>query len=106
MKTALTRFKRCAEGARDGSFQDAKRLNDTIGETCDDLIVKIRSLGLKADNCDLIFEVEATIYNYVKRSNPANELFAKAEAYGSALEATYPMQPAMTDGNADRRPLA
>lgn len=86
LKKTLEHFKRCADEAPQGTYEDAKRLNEVIGNTCDNLIKEIRALGLKADTCDLIFAVEATIYDYVKRSNPAAPLFPVAEGFGSAMD--------------------
>lgn len=54
----LRDFKRCADGASVGLCEDAKALNEVIGTACDSLMRELRQLGLKADNCDLIFEVE------------------------------------------------
>lgn len=85
-KAALEKFKRCADDAPEGMHTEAKELNSVIGETCDNLIKEIRALGLKSDTCDLIYEVEAAIYNYVKRSNPESTLFALAEGFGSAMD--------------------
>lgn len=82
---ALSNFKRCAETAPEGTHDEAKRLNEVIGETCDQLIRNIKALGLQADPCDLIFAVEASIYNYVKRSNPDATLFPVSEGFGSAV---------------------
>lgn len=85
IEKALSHFKRCVEDAPDGTHEDAKRLDEMIGSTCDRLMRDIRSLGLKADACDLIFTVEATIYDYVKRSNPDSTLFPVAEGFGAAM---------------------
>lgn len=82
---ALSNFKRCAENAPAGTHDEAKRLNEVIGDTCDQLILNIKALGLRADPCDLIFVVEASIYDYVKRSNPDATLFPVAEGFGSAM---------------------
>lgn len=86
LEQALSQFKRCADDAPPGTYEAAKQLNAVIGETCDTLIKDIRALGLNADNCDLIFQVEATIYDYVKRSNPDAPLFPVAEGFGAAMD--------------------
>lgn len=86
IKTALERFKRCAEDAPEGMHTEAKELNSVIGEACDNLIKELRALGLKADTCDLIYEVEAKIYDYVKQSNPDATMFAVAEGFGAAMD--------------------
>jgi len=85
MEAALRNFKQCADEAPKGTYEDAKQLNNVVGNACDQLMKDIRALGLKADACDLIFEVEAAIYDYVKRSNPESSLFPVAEGFGSAM---------------------
>ena len=55
------------------------------GDTADTLMKDVRGLGLKANNCDLIYAVEVAIYDYVKQSNPESNLFALAEGFGSAM---------------------
>ena len=47
---------------------------------------EVRGLGLKADTCDLIFEVEAAIYDYLRRSNPEAAVFPTAEGFGSSMD--------------------
>lgn len=86
LKSDLSHFKRCAEEAPEGTYEDAKHLNEVIGGACDNLIREIRALGLKADNSDLIFAVEAAIYNYVKQSNPEAPLFPVAEGFGISMD--------------------
>ncbi|EPV8686698.1 hypothetical protein ACWAUP_000350 [Pseudomonas aeruginosa] len=85
LKIALSNFRACAESAPSGTYLDAKQLARVIGEACDNLIKDVRAIGLKADNCDLIFAVEAAIYDYVKRSNPGAGLFPTAEGFGSSM---------------------
>ena len=82
---ALENFKRCVDEAPEGCYEEAKRLNEMMGDTCSTLMADLRSLGLKADACDLIYEVEVAIYQYVRRSNPDATLFATAEGFGSGL---------------------
>lgn len=87
LKTALSNFKSCAQDAPVGCYDNAKELHEVIGTACDDLMAAVRGLGLKADNCDLIFELEAAMYDYIKRSNPLEGvLFATAEGFGASLE--------------------
>lgn len=83
--TALENFKQCADEAPEGCYEEAKRLNRVIGGACTSLMQEIRGLELKADTCDLIFVVEAAIYDYVRRSNPDATVFAAAEGFGSSL---------------------
>jgi len=79
-------FKSCVQDAPEGAYEHAKQLDATIGEACDQLMRDLRALGLRADNCDLIYHVEATIYDYVKKSNPDSTLFIVAEGFGSAMD--------------------
>ena len=82
----LDQFKRCADEAPQGMYAEARALNAVIGDACDGLMRELRALGLKADNCDLIRHVEATIYDYVKQSNPESTFFPVAEGFGAAMD--------------------
>ena len=82
---ALDNFRRCAEDAPAGTYDEAKVLAPLLGETCDTFMRDLRALGLRADNCDLIHEVEAALYEYVKRSNPDATMFPLAEGFGQAM---------------------
>ncbi len=85
MKTALRNLHSCVQDAPIGTHQDAKQVASVIGKACDILIDDVRSMGLKADNCDLIFAVEAALYDYVKRSNPGATIFPAAEGFAESL---------------------
>jgi hypothetical protein len=85
IKQALEDFKRCAEDAPEGCYEDAKRLNDLIGGSVDALMRDIRAMGLKADACDRAFQLEAMIYAYVKESNPDSTIFPTAEGFGASM---------------------
>lgn len=85
MNASLANFRECIENAPTGTHVQAKQLSDVIGNVCDKLITDVRDMGLKADNCDLIYAVEAAIYDYVKRSNRGCDLFAVSEGFGSAM---------------------
>ena len=84
-KAAFENFCQCADNAPVGTYLDAKELRSTIGDTADTLMKDVRGLGLKANNCDLIYAVEVAIYDYVKQSNPESNLFALAEGFGSSM---------------------
>lgn len=86
IESALNNFKSCAENAPEGTYEEAKKLNDVIGNAVDDLMGAIKDLGLKADNCDRAFELEAAIYDYVKRSNPESTIFPVSEGFGSSMD--------------------
>jgi hypothetical protein len=85
MNASLANFRECIENAPTGTHVQAKQLSEVIGNVCDKLITDVRDIDLKADNCDLIYAVEAAIYDYVKRSNPGNHLFAVSEGFGAAM---------------------
>lgn len=102
---ALSNFRACVEDAPAGTYEDAKALGKTIDATCATLIQDIRSLGLKADTCDLIFAVEAAIYNYVATSNPESGLFPTAEGFGSAMS-TLARERVIASAERDRDSLA
>lgn len=85
LRTALENFKQCANEAPEGCYEEAKQLNEVIGVVCTGLMKEIRGLVLKANACDLIFEVEAALYDYVRRSNPDATIFPAAEGFGSCL---------------------
>lgn len=85
IQNALTNFKRCAEDAPEGIYEEAKRLNEVIGGAVDQLMRDLREMGLKADSCDRAFELEAAMYAYVKQSNPDATVFLISEGFGSSL---------------------
>lgn len=85
LHTDLENFKRCAQEAPAGCYDEAKRLNEVIGDTVESLMRELRGMGLKANNCDLAFGLEAAIYGYVKQSNPAATVFPVAEGFGAGL---------------------
>lgn len=82
----LSNFKRCCEEAPDGAYESAKELNSIIGDAVDNLMNDLRLAGFKANNCDMAFELEARIYEYVKRSNPESTIFPVSEGFGSAID--------------------
>ncbi|NVL49838.1 hypothetical protein F2S72_08810 [Pseudomonas syringae pv. actinidiae] len=103
--TALLNFRACVSDAPAGTYEDAKALGKIIDVTCASLIYDIRSLGLKADTCDLIFAVEAAIYNYAASSNPESGLFPTAEGFGAAMS-TPQREHAIAGAENDRDSLA
>lgn len=86
MKTDLANFKRCAEDAPEGTYEEAKRLNAIIGDAVDRLMRDLRAMGLKADACDRAFELEAAMYAYAKKSNPDATVFPVSEGFGSSMD--------------------
>lgn len=79
-------FKACAEEAPEGCYEQAKAVKELIGDTCDSLMRELRGLGLKANAGDRAFDLEAAIYDYIRRSNPEETVFPTAEGFGRGLE--------------------
>ncbi len=78
-------LERCAEKAPDGTYALSKATVETIGEIADDIMRRVRALGLRANNCDGIREVEAVIYGYVADANPDSELRV-GEGFGEHVD--------------------
>lgn len=85
-RNALSNFTRCCDDAPEGTYQDAKALKAVIDDATDGLMRDIVALGLKANNCDLIYAIESAIYQYVKCSNPDATLFPISEGFGEAMD--------------------
>lgn len=83
---ALEHFRRCADAAPAGTYEHAKELAALLGETCDTFMRELRAIGLKANNCDRIHELEAELYAYVKDSNPDAPIFPTAEGFGASMD--------------------
>ena len=75
-------FRRGVENAPAGRYDLSKKIAGMTGDICDGLIRDLRALGLKADNCDEIFKLEAAIYAYICRSNPNIAEFDSTEGFG------------------------
>lgn len=86
VRSALHKFKACADEAPEGCFEEAKGLNALISETCSEFIKGLRALGLKADNCDKAFDLEESLYDYAKWSNPQESMFSAAESFGALMD--------------------
>jgi len=84
-RNALTNFKACADQAPAGCYEEAKTLNALIGQVTDNLMRELRAIGLKADACDLAFDLEAAMYHYARQSNPEATVFPTAEGFGSSM---------------------
>ncbi|MGS0567052.1 hypothetical protein [Xanthomonas oryzae] len=85
LNTELESFERCADESPAGTYEQAKELAELIGRIADDLIRGLRAIGMQADNCDGIREVEAVIYGWIKNSNPDATVFPTAEGFGDSL---------------------
>ena len=84
-KAAFSRFADCAEMAPEGAYTHAKSVRQAIGEAVDSLMREMRDLGLRVDNCDGAFALEAAIYEWIKGANPDHSEFATAEGFGEAM---------------------
>ena len=81
----LMNFKACAENAPEGAYEDCKQLERLIGDHMDLLMAELREIGLLAANDDRILALEATVYQYVKSSNPEAWFIHTAEGFGWAM---------------------
>lgn len=86
MNKNLSLLDTCRQEAPEGMFTAACELSGIIGDTCDELIKTLNAAGYKTENCDGIREIEALIYDWVRRSNPDNLVFAEAEGFGRAIQ--------------------
>lgn len=84
---ALTR---CVEEAPTGSFQYARDLRHLIGDAFDAFNQSLRDAGLKTDRCDVAWELEAFMYEYVLRCNPG--IMESAEAFGRHMDGPFRKQ--------------
>jgi len=75
-------FNRCVERALEGTHHQAKQLGAILDETCDELMRRLRAVGLRANACDAIYRLEVALYAYAKKSNPGSPLFSQAEGSG------------------------
>lgn len=83
LNDSLSKLNDCADHAPSGTYEDAKELNDLLGDTCDEFMRQLKAMGLKTPNCDQIREVECVLYGYVVDANPMR--YATAEGFGSAM---------------------
>lgn len=86
LRNALSNFKSCADQAPEGCYENARDLNEAIKEACTGFMRELRALGLKANACDMAFDLEAALYDYAKRSNPDATVFPTAEGFGSSMD--------------------
>lgn len=69
------RFEDGVAAAPAGVHERARAIAAFIGDTAREVMCGVRELGLKADACDRIREVEAVLFGYIKDSNPGEDLF-------------------------------
>lgn len=86
LNEAWGHFEAAAEAAPEGTYEQAKQVARLIGTFADDLVNGLRTLGLQANNCDGIRDVEAVIYGYIRDSNPEASVFSTAEGLGESLD--------------------
>jgi hypothetical protein len=84
-KASLEHFLSCVEDAPEGTFEEAKQASLLIRACVDDLVHGLRAMGMHAGGGDSIFELEALIYDFAKRSNPSATVFSSAEGFGVAM---------------------
>lgn len=78
INSAYRDFQEACERAPLGMFEQARSVNDLIGETVDGLIARAHNstAGIKVDNCDGIREIEALIFDMFRNKNPDSEIEA------------------------------
>lgn len=86
LNSQLENLEECAREAPEGTYEDAKALNEFFSETFDHLRSELLALGLKLDNADRYREFEAVLYGLIKDSNPECLTFAVSEGFGSAMD--------------------
>jgi len=79
-------FKQCADEAPDGTYEACKDIAAVVDGAAKELFDKTKLLGLKANTCDGIREVEAVIYGFIKDSNPDSPVFPTSEGFGEGLQ--------------------
>jgi len=89
LTTTITQFQRlarCVEEAPRATYVDAKNLRTLIGDAFDAFNASLREAGLAVDNTDKAFELEAHMYEYVKRCNPEAYFLMTAEGFGHHID--------------------
>lgn len=84
-RDAFSHFRRCAEEAPDGCFEEARALSDVISEASAFLMRDLRAIGLEAVSGDAALNLEAAIYAYARASNPGESMFEAAESFGASM---------------------
>lgn len=80
-------FRACCDAAPDGTYELAKDIRGIIGRHFDALAKEIqeRCPDIELSNCDGAHNVEATIYDWIRRApNAPGQLFT-AEGFGQAM---------------------
>lgn len=67
-------FRNGVESAPEGCYEYAREVRDEIGNAVDALIQKFRDLGIRIDNSDAAHNVEAVIFDWVRKAPPHGDL--------------------------------
>ncbi len=86
LNKAWTAFEQCASEAPKETYEQAKTVAQVVWRCANSLIEELSEIGMRADNCDGIREVEAVIYGYIKNANPDAAVFPMAEGFGEAMD--------------------
>lgn len=79
---ALAHLERCADVAPEGTYEKAKELVAEMNEIIDEVIKRIRAIGLEADGCAGARKLHRELYDYVKFSNIRAGWLVASEGFG------------------------
>lgn len=108
LRTNLVNFKLCAEHAPEGTYLEAKKLNELITSATTNFFAELELSGLNAGTDELKHHAEAALYDYVKKANAPKTIFALAEDFGRSVagpDGGQVVEQAATDRDAVKRLL-
>jgi hypothetical protein len=83
----FSRFRDAVQDSPAGHLTQAKALAAAMDEALELYRARLREIGLAADGSDHAYRLEAAMYDFARRSNPASgDFFAVAEGYGAAVQ--------------------
>ena len=85
LRTNLVNFKLCAEHAPEGTYIEAKKLNELLSSATKSLVAELELCGLNPGTDELKQHAEAALYDYVKKANAQMNIFALAEEFGRTV---------------------
>lgn len=80
---SLYRIEACAEHAPDGEHEIAKQFVSVLGSISNEILARLKQIGLPIDNCDGIREIEAVICGAVLHEDWA--AVVEAEEFGRRI---------------------
>ena len=85
LRTNLVNFKLCAEHAPEGTYLEAKKLNELLSSATKNFLAELELSGFNAGTEELKQHAEAALYDYVKKANAPKTIFALAEEFGRTV---------------------